>query len=184
MLPTLLSLATYPAFFRSFRLVSSLSSAHRLPLILARPRRPLVALREPTVASHTPPTSVHPTESKFPFRPGGHDTSRGADIVNMSGRKVMVQPINILFSLLQKRGPPRADRVQHTRVVIWLYDNNEFRIEAYLIGFDEFMNVVLDDAEEVYDCSAKPGKEVKPRRELGRILLKGDNITLVQPAQA
>jgi hypothetical protein len=34
-------------------------------------------------------------------------------------------------------------------------------------GFDEFMNVVLDDAEEVYDCSAKPGKEVKPRRELG-----------------
>jgi small nuclear ribonucleoprotein E len=29
------------------------------------------------------------------------------------------------------------------------------------------MNVVLDDAEEVYDCSAKPGKEVKPRRELG-----------------
>ncbi|GFZ50445.1 Small nuclear ribonucleoprotein E [Saitozyma sp. JCM 24511] len=92
----------------------------------------------------------------------------------MSGRKVMVQPINILFSLLQK----------HTRVVIWLYDNNEFRIEAYLIGFDEFMNVVLDDAEEVYDCSAKPGKEVKPRRELGRILLKGDNITLVQPAQA
>jgi hypothetical protein len=77
--------------------------------------------------------------------------------------------------------------VQHTRVVIWLYDNNDFRIEAYLIvsarrtmppllqmtvltrgqGFDEFMNVVLDDAEEVYDCSAKPGKEVKPRRELG-----------------
>lgn len=29
------------------------------------------------------------------------------------------------------------------------------------------MNVVLDDAEEVYDCSAKPGKEAKPRRELG-----------------
>jgi hypothetical protein len=122
MLPTLLSLATCPAFFRSFRLVSSLSSAHRLPLILARPRRPLVALREPTVASHTPPTSVHPTESKFPFRPGGHDTSQGADLFNMSGRKVMVQvsrlaslprlrcdcalmrfqPINILFSLLQK----------------------------------------------------------------------------------
>ena len=29
------------------------------------------------------------------------------------------------------------------------------------------MNVVLDDAEEVYDCSAKAGKEAKPRRELG-----------------
>ena len=32
-------------------------------------------------------------------------------------------------------------------------------------GFDEFMNVVLDDAEEVY--SEKSGKEVKARRELG-----------------
>lgn len=64
-------------------------------------------------------------------------------------------------------------------------------------GFDEFMNVVLDETEEVYDCSAKPGKEVKPRRSLGelrqygnaltlagRILLKGDNITLVQPVGA
>ncbi|RSH79216.1 mRNA splicing protein sme1 [Apiotrichum porosum] len=92
----------------------------------------------------------------------------------MSGRKVMVQPINILFTFLQK----------HQRISIWLYDNTEFRIDAYIIGFDEFMNVVLDEAEEVYDCSAKPGKEVKPRRSLGRILLKGDNITLVQPVQA
>jgi small nuclear ribonucleoprotein E len=29
------------------------------------------------------------------------------------------------------------------------------------------MNVVLDETEEVYDCSAKPGKEAKPRRSLG-----------------
>lgn len=50
---------------------------------------------------------------------------------------------------------------------MWLYDNTEFRIEAFIIGFDEFMNVVLDEAEEVYDCGAKPGKEVKPRRSLG-----------------
>ncbi|WWD18855.1 hypothetical protein CI109_103310 [Kwoniella shandongensis] len=92
----------------------------------------------------------------------------------MSGRKVMVQPINIIFSHLQK----------HTRTTIWLYDNNDFRIEAYIIGFDEFMNLVLDDAEEVYDIGAKSGKEVQPRRELGRILLKGDNITLIQPTQA
>ncbi|WRT66770.1 uncharacterized protein IL334_003733 [Kwoniella shivajii] len=91
----------------------------------------------------------------------------------MSGRKVMVQPINIIFAHLQK----------HTRTTIWLYDNNDFRIEAYIIGFDEFMNLVLDDAEEVYDCAAKPGKEVPPRKELGRILLKGDNITLIQPTQ-
>ncbi|ODN81501.1 hypothetical protein L202_01923 [Cryptococcus amylolentus CBS 6039] len=92
----------------------------------------------------------------------------------MGGRKVMVQPINIIFSHLQK----------HNRVSVWLYDNNEFRIEAFVVGFDEFMNLVLDDAEEVYDCGAKPGKEVQPRRELGRILLKGDNITLIQPVTA
>ncbi|WWC63019.1 uncharacterized protein I303_105617 [Kwoniella dejecticola CBS 10117] len=91
----------------------------------------------------------------------------------MSGRKVMVQPINIIFSHLQK----------HIRTTIWLFDNNSFRIEAYIIGFDEFMNLVLDDAEEVYDCGIKAGQDPKPRKELGRILLKGDNITLIQPTQ-
>lgn len=38
-------------------------------------------------------------------------------------------------------------------------------------GFDEFMNVVIDEAEEVYDCSAKPGKDVKPKRDLGKLYL-------------
>ncbi|KAL4068382.1 hypothetical protein V8B97DRAFT_904164 [Scleroderma yunnanense] len=85
----------------------------------------------------------------------------------MSGRqqRVMVQPINVIFKNLQQR----------TKVVIWLYDNVEMRIEGRIIGFDEFMNVVMDEAVEVYV------KDAKPRRELGRILLKGDNITLIQP---
>jgi len=84
----------------------------------------------------------------------------------MSGRqqRVMVQPINVIFKNLQQR----------TKVVIWLYDNVEMRIEGRITGFDEFMNVVLDEAAEVYV------KEAQPRRELGRILLKGDNITLIQ----
>ncbi|KAG6866268.1 hypothetical protein C0991_006855 [Blastosporella zonata] len=103
----------------------------------------------------------------------------------MSGRqqRVMVQPINVIFKNLQ----------QKTKVSIWLYDNIEMRIEGRIIvqslrpistrapfaefslqGFDEFMNVVIDDAAEVYV------KDAKPRRELGRILLKGDNITLIQ----
>lgn len=43
-------------------------------------------------------------------------------------------------------------------------------------GFDEYMNVVLDEAEEV---SIKT-KEHKP---LGRIMLKGDNITYVPHVQ-
>ena len=66
------------------------------------------------------------------------------------------------------------------------------RLITHVQGFDEFMNVVIDDAAEVYV------KDAKPRRELGvspisccigsrtdfgvqgRILLKGDNITLIQ----
>jgi small nuclear ribonucleoprotein E len=41
-----------------------------------------------------------------------------------------------------------------------------------LQGFDEFMNVVI---EEAYEVNAKDGTKT----ELGRILLKGDNITLI-----
>ncbi|KAI0033724.1 Sm-like ribonucleoprotein [Vararia minispora EC-137] len=84
----------------------------------------------------------------------------------MSGRqqRVMVQPINVIFKNLQQR----------IKVSVWLYDNIEMRIEGRIIGFDEFMNLVMDDAAEVYI------KDAKPRRELGRIMLKGDNITLIQ----
>ena len=38
---------------------------------------------------------------------------------------------------------------QGTRVQIWLYENKDTRIEGKLVGFDEYMNVVLDDAEEI-----------------------------------
>lgn len=46
-----------------------------------------------------------------------------------------------------------------------------------LQGFDEFMNLVLDDAHEV---NVKKGT----RKSVGRILLKGDNITLIQAVSA
>lgn len=42
-------------------------------------------------------------------------------------------------------------------------------------GFDEYMNIVLDDAEEL---SVKH----KTRTSVGRILLKGQNITLIMAA--
>ncbi|KAI9101382.1 hypothetical protein DFS34DRAFT_562261, partial [Phlyctochytrium arcticum] len=77
-------------------------------------------------------------------------------------QKVMVQPINLIFRLLQ----------QKSRVQIWLYDQADMRIEGQIIGFDEFMNMVVDNAEEVY---AKSGE----KKSVGRILLKGDNITLL-----
>jgi len=85
-------------------------------------------------------------------------------------QKVMVQPINLIFRYLQNR----------SRVVVWLYENVNLRIEGHIIGFDEYMNLVLDDAVEI---DVRTG-EVKPGITPGRILLKGDNITLIQSANA
>jgi small nuclear ribonucleoprotein E len=56
---------------------------------------------------------------------------------------------------------------------VWLYEQPDTRIEGRIIGFDEYMNLVLDEADEV---SVKR----KTRKPVGRILLKGDNITLMQ----
>jgi small nuclear ribonucleoprotein E len=62
--------------------------------------------------------------------------------------------------------------VQKSRIQFWLFEQKDMRIEGRIIGFDEYMNLVLDDAEEI--CLKK-----KTRKPLGRILLKGDNITLM-----
>lgn len=77
-------------------------------------------------------------------------------------QKVMVQPINLIFRYLQNRA----------RIQVWLTENVNMRIEGHIIGFDEYMNLVLDDAEEVY-------LKTKQRKPAGRILLKGENITLI-----
>ena len=81
-------------------------------------------------------------------------------------QKVMVQPINLIFRYLQNK----------SRIQVWLYENVNQRIEGRIIGFDEYMNLVLDDAEEI--C-LKTGS----RKPLGRILLKGENITLLMSSQ-
>eukprot|EP01127_Copromyxa_protea_P005065 TRINITY_DN14900_c0_g1_i1.p1 TRINITY_DN14900_c0_g1~~TRINITY_DN14900_c0_g1_i1.p1 ORF type:complete len:120 (+),score=23.22 TRINITY_DN14900_c0_g1_i1:42-362(+) len=76
--------------------------------------------------------------------------------------KVMTQPINVIFKYLQSKA----------RVQIWLYEQTDMRLEGVIVGFDEYMNIVLDDAEEVY-------LKKDQRNKIGRILLKGDNITLM-----
>ena len=48
-------------------------------------------------------------------------------------------------------------------------------IEGQIVGFDEYMNFVLDGASEVDTKTWK-------RTDVGRILLKGDAITLLQAA--
>eukprot|EP00501_MAST-03F_sp_TOSAG23-6_P002163 GSMAST32.ASY1.ANO1.2263.1 assembled CDS len=80
-------------------------------------------------------------------------------------KKVMTQPINLIFRFLQNK----------SRVQIWLYEQTNTRIEGKIIGFDEYMNLTLDEAEEL-------DVKKETRRKLGRILLKGDNITLMMDA--
>ncbi|KAI6660102.1 Small nuclear ribonucleoprotein E [Oopsacas minuta] len=78
-------------------------------------------------------------------------------------QKTLVQPINVIFRFLQTKQP----------VQVWLYGQMSMRIEGIIVGFDEFMNLVLDNALERQ-------MKTKEIRELGRILLRGDNITLLQ----
>ena len=78
-------------------------------------------------------------------------------------RKVMTMPIQLIFRFLQQKSVVR----------IWLYEQVNVQMEGKLIGFDEYMNFVLDDAYEV-------NVRTKERKALGRILLKGENITLVR----
>ncbi|CAO3678498.1 unnamed protein product [Rhizopus stolonifer] len=81
-------------------------------------------------------------------------------------QKIMVQPINLIFRYLQNK----------FRVQIWLFEKTDLEFEGEIIGFDEFMNLVLESAEEV-DVKSKT------RVKIGRVLLKGDNITLIQAAE-
>ncbi|KAK4157323.1 hypothetical protein C8A00DRAFT_40288 [Chaetomidium leptoderma] len=84
------------------------------------------------------------------------------------GRRVLLPPINFLFRLLQQR----------TTVQIWLYEQLAIRIIGTIRGFDEFMNLVIDDAIEVKQISKT--NDTETRRPLGQILLKGDNVSLIQ----
>ncbi|KAI6779765.1 small nuclear ribonucleoprotein E [Emericellopsis cladophorae] len=69
-------------------------------------------------------------------------------------------------------------RVRNTPVSVWLYEQLAIRIEGKIRGFDEFMNIVLDDAVEVKQITKTNPTE--SRRALGQILLKGDNVSLIQ----
>merc|ERR1712154_1212 len=73
---------------------------------------------------------------------------------------------NLIFRYLQNR----------SRIQVWLYEQINLRVEGCIVGFDEYMNLVLDDAEEVH-------MKTHNRKRLGRIMLKGDNITLIQQVQ-
>ena len=69
--------------------------------------------------------------------------------------------------------------MQKVRVLVWLKDNTKLQLEGVVIGFDEFMNVTMDETTEI---TLSKGVRVGDPVPIGRILLKGDNIALIQPA--
>ena len=77
-------------------------------------------------------------------------------------QKIMIQPISLIFRHLQDKNT----------VQIWLYEQVNTRFEGQIVGFDEYMNLVIDNAVEIH---TKKGT----RTDLGRILLKGDNVALI-----
>jgi small nuclear ribonucleoprotein E len=74
--------------------------------------------------------------------------------------KMIKQPIQIIFGHLQSK----------SRVSVALYESDN-TIEGTIIGFDEYMNLVLDESTS----HEKSGSVTS----LGRILLKGENITWI-----
>lgn len=80
-------------------------------------------------------------------------------------QKIMVQPISLIFQFMQSAA----------RVRINFIEIKNFAMEGKIIGFDEYMNIVLDDAEEIM---LKKGENNK----LGKIMLKGDNISFIMKA--
>ncbi|KAJ5095056.1 small nuclear ribonucleoprotein SmE [Penicillium argentinense] len=85
---------------------------------------------------------------------------------NKQKQQQLVVPINMIFGGMQSK----------SIVKIWLVDAPRDRIEGRIQAFDEFMNMTLEDAVEVR-VSAR-GREEK-RRNLGEIVLKGDNVSLI-----
>ncbi|XP_026349453.3 small nuclear ribonucleoprotein E-like [Ursus americanus] len=74
----------------------------------------------------------------------------------------MVQPISLTLSYLQNR----------SQIRVWLYEQVNRRTQGCITGCDESVSLILNDAEEILS-------KTKSRKQLGRIMLKGDNITFL-----
>ena len=80
---------------------------------------------------------------------------------NNKKKKAMIQPIDQIFHFLQNK----------QRVEIHLFEDKNIKIEGEIIGFDEYMNLVLDNCIET---------DKNNKRNIGRIMLKGDNIVMIK----
>jgi len=66
-------------------------------------------------------------------------------------------------------------RSLETRVLIKLKGKRELR--GKLRGFDQHMNLVLDEAEEI-NPTEDGGQDI---RQLGTIIVRGDNVIIISP---
>lgn len=78
--------------------------------------------------------------------------------------KLMVSPANVVHKFMKDQ----------QRVCVWLVHDTQTKIEGNLLGYDEFMNVVLGDAVEV-------NTKKKETTKLGKILLRSDNVGVIFP---
>lgn len=76
--------------------------------------------------------------------------------------KQMVNPTSVIFKFMKDQ----------QRVCIWLTHDPQTKIEGNLLGYDEFMNVVLGDATEI-------NMKKKESTQLGKILLRSDNVGVI-----
>ena len=70
----------------------------------------------------------------------------------------MVMPINILERNLNKR------------MSLLLKDGRV--LEGVLVGFDEYMNMVMEDTQETKDETVK---------KMGKVILRGNNVVTIVP---
>lgn len=73
----------------------------------------------------------------------------------------MIQPINQLFKFLKEKN----------LVTIIFKGSHDYILEGNLIGFDEFMNLVIENTIEKKDNLIV--------RNLGHVLIKGDSILTI-----
>jgi len=86
----------------------------------------------------------------------------------------MVMPLNLL------------ERSMNRKLTLLLKDGRT--LEGKLVGFDEYMNMVLDDTEETMKVHRKnqdkdegaEDPETKVRR-LGTVILRGNNVVTIAP---
>lgn len=84
-----------------------------------------------------------------------------------AARETRVVPVQQLAELVRRRA----------RVEVWLYENTRYSLQGTLRGFDEYLNLVLEDTTELWSASATRKAQITA---LGTVLLKGENVVLLR----